>query len=545
MTNSLSILLTHDGALKLHDIEAVAHANAKVALEPKTRERLRTSRHVAEQHIKDHPEKRVYGVNTGFGSNYKDYVSAESLKQLQKNLILSHCVGVGPYAPAAVVRATILLRAASLSRGRSVVRPEVVETLIAMLNENVIPAVPRYGSVSASGDLAPLSHIAAVVIGSGRVLAGDGGVVSTTSKGTFKPIELEMKEGLALNNGCQYANAWGALATAAMIRLAETSALSTALHLQALRGMGRPFRPDLHELRPHPGSVLFARWVFDLLDGYSFRDVSTDVKFEHDGQIQDPYNLRCAAQVLGPCLDLIRRAEQTMEIEARSVTDNPIDLNSDLQNYDLDKITSGGHFHGMPLAIDVFGLLQAAGIMARLSNLRCARIVDEKRNKGLGPQVRGDRREPTESGLMIAEYTTAGLCNHIWGLTMPSHLMSLSTDSGQEDHVSMAANVAMRSYEAAERLGQILAIELAFASQAECIRAGNLSEKPVQRSDKLTEALKEIGAAFPPWRSASEEVGLSADASGDRELSLDIEKLAKKVLGGDITRACGYKFDRD
>jgi histidine ammonia-lyase len=533
--NGRTITLDENGNISLTDIEDVAHGRAKVGLAPAARQRLTDFRAAAEREIAANPDKRVYGLNTGFGSNYRDHVSAEDLKKLQRNLIISHCAGVGPYAPAPVARATTFLRAASLARGRSVVRPDVVEALLAMLNEGVTPAIPRQGSVSASGDLAPLSHVGAVVIGEGRVLTGDGAVETKRflreAKSAFAPIELEMKEGLALNNGCQYANAWGALATAAMRRLIEAAALTTSLHVQAMRGAGRPFREDLHRLRAHRGSQTMAQWVFALLDGYGLQDVSTDVKHAFDGQIQDPYNLRCAAQVLGPCLDLIARAEATMATEAQSVTDNPIDLNTSADAYDLDLITSGGHFHGMPVAVDAFGLLQAAGIMARLSNLRCARIVDQKRNKGLGPQMRGPNPSPAQSGLMIAEYTTAGLCNDIWALAMPSHLMSLSTDAGQEDHVSMAAGVAMRAHEAAERLARILAIELAFASQAEHVRANNPEEKPIALGARTRLALEKVREIFPVL-------------GEDRELSSDIERLAEKVLSGEVAKATGYSFER-
>jgi len=532
------------GSLTIEDIEDVAYGRAKVALDPAARARLQAFRERAEAELeaalKRDANKRVYGLNTGFGSNFKAYVAPEDLKQLQENLILSHCVGMGPLAPAHVVRATMLLRAASLARGHSIARPVLVETLIDMLNNNVTPAVPRYGTVSASGDLAPLSHIAAVVIGKGRVLDASGQAVATadflrTAKAAFTPIQLERKEGLALNNGCQYSNAWGALATAMMRRLIETAALNTALGVQVMRGAGRPFRADLHALRPHPGSMKVAAWVFALLDGYQFRDVGVDAKYEYDGKIQDPYNLRCAAQALGPCLDLIERAEATMTIEARSVTDNPIDLNTTTENYDLDLITSGGHFHGMSLAVDAFGLLQAAGVMGRLSNLRCVRIVDPAHNKGLGPQVRGANAKATESGLMISEYSTAGLCNHIWGLAMPSHLMSLSTDSGQEDHVSMAANVAMRAYEAAERLAELFAIELAFASQAEHVRQSEMGQpqalKPATLGKHTQAALEKVQQTFPL-------------VDGDRELSWDLMQLAEKVLSGEIVKASGYGFGR-
>ncbi len=538
------VTLDQAGSLTIADIEAVALGRAKVALAADALAQVAAMRERAERDLSAalaaDKDKRVYGLNTGFGSNFKDYVSPADLKQLQENLILSHCVGMGPPAPVSVVRATMLMRAASLARGHSIVRPVVIETLIDMLNNGVTPAVPRYGTVSASGDLAPLSHIAAVLIGKGRVLDAAGEAVATADylakhNAAFTPVSLEMKEGLALNNGCQYSNAWGALAAAMMRRLMEAATLNAAIGVQVMRGSGRPFRADLHALRPHPGAQDVAGWVFDLLDGYQFRDLGTDEKYDYDQRIQDPYNLRCAAQILGPCLDLIERAEATLTIEARSVTDNPIDLNESVDGYDLDLITSGGHFHGMSLAVDTYGLLQAAGIMARLSNMRCVRIVDAARNKGLGPQVRGANANSTESGLMLMEYTTAGLCNHIWGLASPSHLMSLSTDSGQEDHVSMAANVAMRAYEAAERLAELFAIELAFAAQAERVRQREMGQphalKPATLGKATQAALEAVDAAFPP-------------VDGDRELSWDMMQLAEKVLSGEIVKATGYGFGR-
>lgn len=548
-----TITLKHDGELSLADIDDVAHGRATVALDGETRTVVQAFRDKAVGVLTaPGSKKRIYGVNTGFGSNQKAAVPQEDLERLQRNLIRSHCIGVGEPAPAPVVRATMLLRAASLARGRSVVRPVVIETLIDMLNNDVTPVVPRDGSVSASGDLAPLSHIAAVVIGEGKVLTKNGPMRTAEAGAKFKPITLEMKEGLALNNGCQYTNAWGALAAAKMERLVDAAAVSTALHVQAMRGVGRPFHKDLHDLRRHPGSMTFARWVFELLDGYEFRDVDADVKLAYDGANQDPYNLRCSAQVLGPCVELIQRAKRTLEIEASSVTDNPIDLNAAADaSYDVNRITSGGHFHGMPLAVDIYGLLQAAGIMARISNMRCVRIVDPSRNKGLGPQVRGREPDATESGLMISEYTTAGLCNQIWGMAMPSHLMSLSTDSGQEDHVSMGANVAMRAYEAADRLAYILAIEMAFAAQAEEVRAFNIAnpvstganEKPAALGKLTQAALDRIKIAFPPWVSEKRKDD-PRPQKGDRELTWDIETLAQQVLSGQIAQATGYSFER-
>lgn len=535
-------------SLSMRQIEAVAHRRAQVRVSGAARKRVQAMREAAETATAS-SEETVYGLNTGFGSNFRDRVT--DLTSLQRNLIRSHCTGVGPLAPAEVVRATMLMRAASLARGCSIVRPEVIDKLVELLNKDIVPAVPRFGSVSASGDLAPLSHIAAVLMGEGRVMV-DGAAMPTgdflskaEARGApaFEPIVLQMKEGLALNNGCQYANAWTALAASKMQRLIEAAALTTALSVQATRGMGRPFRADLHALRPHPGAQTVARWVYALLEDYSFQDIPGREKAAYDGRIQDPYNLRCAAQILGPCLDLIQRAQTTVEIEANSVTDNPIDLNTAPENYDPDLITSGGHFHGMPLAVEAYGLLQAAGIMARLTNMRCARIVDKNRNSGLGPQVRGAAPEDEagknayaiRSGLMILEYTTAGLCNQIWGLASPSHLMSLSTDSGQEDHVSMAANVAIRADEAADRLAEALAIEMAFALQAGEVRRREPNawgdKRAIEVGKYMQAALNKIEQEFSP-------------VVEDRELSWDVMKLAEAVLSGEIVDSVREAFAR-
>ena len=588
MAAGRAIVLNKGSELSLANVAAVAaHPNARVSLHEGAKTYMASLRRAAEEQLGADPNRRVYGLNTGFGSNFRDYVSPERLRQLQRNLIISHCANMGAPAPREIVRATMLLRARSLAEGQSIIRPLVVETLLDCLNKDIVPAVPAHGSVSASGDLAPLSHIAAVLIGEGAILldargrAAFGAETVETPRylreaaqhglPVFAPVTLEMKEGLALNNGCQWSAAWAILATQRMRALIETAALTTARGVQAMVGMGRPFRDDLHALRPHPGAQEIAAWIWDLLDGYAFRDASADDRVAFDGEIQDPYNLRCAPQVLGACLDLIKRAEETLLCEANSVTDNPIDLNTNATSYRLDEITSGGHFHGMPVAVDTFGLLQAAGIMARLSNMRCVRYVDARRNKGLGPQVRGEAPDVTESGLLIAEYTTAGLCNEIWGLAMPSHLMSMSTDSGQEDHVSMAANVAMRAYQAAERLAEVLAIELAYASQAMITRSRNdglvtrvldqslggqtpapsqaawggrqrtvafektwrmsMSAAELAPSTLTAPAIAAIRQAFPP-------------VERDRELSKDLAVLAAQVLSGEIADATGYGFAR-
>jgi histidine ammonia-lyase len=574
-----------DTRLTLAQICAVARGQMRAALDPASAALIAARRARVVSHVTAHAETPIYGFNRGFGSNVRDAVRPEHLNTLQRNLILSHAVGVGEPAPIDVVRATMLLRAQSLALGHSVVRPDLILFLIAMLNAGVTPLVPRLGSVSASGDLAPLAHIALTMIGEGEAFFGNARMPArdALAKAGLSPIVLEMKEGLALTNGCQYATAWMALATDTMHTLIETAAITTALTGQVMLGADTPFRADLHALRPHPGSVEMAAKIHALFQDSPLRKFHG--AYDIDGEVQDPYNLRCAAQILGPCLDLINRAIATLEIEANSVTDNPIDVSALDETNPHDPtatILSGGHFHGMPLAVDAYGLLQAASIMARLTNMRCVRYVDQDRNKGLGPHLKwpgagsqapesvAPGRTPdalaTESGMLMPEYVTASLANQIWGLAMPSHVMSMSTDSGQEDHVSMAAIVAMRAHEAGLSLSQALAIELAYGAQAAAIRAVRLelrsralADHPVARP--LASDLSAPGApatleTYAPiwWRAMQAgDARLSAPCEAvlacvqahfptvtqDRYMAGELESLARAVRDGAINQAAG------
>lgn len=544
----------------------VALRGRNVVLAPVTKRLLAARRREIVEHVRDNPGERAYGFNTGFGHNVHLPVGDHSREELQRTLIHSHSSGVGPDADIATVRATMVLRANSLARGHSAVRPVVVETLLALLNAGITPAVPRYGSVSASGDLAPLSHVALALLGEGHVYhKGKRGPAAKALKAAgIVPLVLGMKEGLGLNNGVQYSNALGILAAGKLDTLLKTAAITTSLSAQVMLGADTPFRADLHALRPHPGAQRMARWIFALMKGSPLREAHRN--FDVDGELQDPYNLRCAAQVLGACAELLERAEKTFTIEANSVTDNPILLKA--KNGRHIDIVSGGHFHGMPVAIDIYGLVQAVSMMAVLVNLRCARYVDGKRNKGLGADLKwpGDvdaklraglsparekalrAYQAVSSAMMIPEYATAGLANAIWGLAMPSHLMSIPTDAGQEDHVSMASNVGLRLHDALDRLSDSLAIELAFAFQAAEIRkdmrgfptrsAANekgwqaLKAKDCELSKSGEALLKEVRRHFQV-------------VTEDRSLSDELAVLSRAVMAGDFVRcaeAAGMVF---
>jgi histidine ammonia-lyase len=536
----------------------------------------------------------AYGFNRGFGHNVGLPVPAEKRDELQLNLIRSHSCGVADPAPVEIVRGAMYLRALSLARGHSGVRPQVVEALVNLLNAGITPLVPRLGTVSASGDLAPLSHIALALIGEGEVFyRGERRPASAAlAEAGIDPLVLEMKEGLALNNGVQYSNAYGLWCLEKMDVLLKSAAVATALTAQVMLGADTPFRSDLHSLRPHRGSRLVAGWLFELMAGSPLRE--SHRSFDVDGEIQDPYNLRCAPQILGACAELLERARTTFAIEAAAVTDNPVILQAgrDFETACPDEkarafdgafvdIVSGGHFHGMPVAVDLYGLLQACGIMCRLSNMRAVRYIDGKRNKELGSDLKPygnldyldwavhpdnyrdlpedfrahvdslypkktamETEQAVSSTFMIPEYVSAGLTNWIWGSCMPVHLFSLSTDAGQEDHVSMAANVAIRLQESLPRVAEVIAIELALGSQAaELRKTMRCIPSRLKKWHPLTEAetsLNPVGEAV--LNAVRERFPLVVE---DRALGSDTSRLGEAVMEGRIVEAAeaaGFSF---
>ena len=551
-----TISLSLNGKVSIEDVIEVAEDRAAVVLEAQTAEELDRRKKEVDAYVVASGAP-AYGFNRGFGHNVHLPVKDEDLEALQLNLIRSHACGVGEPAPTPIVRATMLLRARSLARGHSGVRAAVVQQLLQFLNKGLTPVVPRLGSVSASGDLAPLSHIALALLGEGWILPrGQQQPLAASdalTQAQLAPLKLKMKEGLALNNGAQFSTALTIYCLFRLDRLLETACLTTALSAQVMLGTDTAYRQDLHDLRQHPGAEKTARWIFEFMANSPIREFHRNHNV--DGEVQDPYNLRCAAQVLGACWELLDKARATLTIEANSVTDNPVILRATAAHGfappDHGKfidIVSGGHFHGMPVAIEAYGLMQAMAIMARLSNMRCARYVDAKRNKGLGddlkwpgplaPSADDHHHQAISSAMMIPEYTSAGLTNWLFGQAMPSHLFSLSTDAGQEDHVSMAANVALRVYDSLERLAEVLAIELAFASQAAAIRqhmdhipslAPGKKEAPWDPEHRCLNgpgeaALEAIRAVFPIVKE-------------DRYMADELKQLARRVLDGTILRS--------
>ena len=581
----------HEMTYTLEDVARVA-AGEVAELAKDTKAMLDDRRRAIEQFVAE-TEAPSYGFNRGFGHNVDQAVPLDRCPELQENLIRSHSAGVGEFAPKEVVRAAMFIRAISLARGHSGVRPVVVETLLAMLNRDVTPCVPVFGSVGASGDLVPLSHIALTMLEGEGGLAFFGGDVLPAEDAMraagIPRIRLASKEGLALNNGVTFSTAYGVLSCLRVETLLKTAAVATAMSLQVLLGSDTPFRADLHALRPHPGAVKMAQWISRLIHGSPI--VEAHRPYDIDGEVQDPYSLRCSAQVLGACHELVSAARTALQVEVNSVTDNPLllpvpqgDPRKGAWVGQVVDIVSGGHFHGMPVAVHLYGLLQAMAIMASLSNTRCARFVDGRRNRGLNEDLKwrdewqedGVQRDAVSSGMMVPEYVSAALTNAILGAAMPSHLFSMPTDAGQEDHVSMCATLAARLWDTLPRLAELLAIELAFATQAAAIRRRadhipskvNLTQDELSRlshlKDRLTEEarrllnsryerpLHDVLCEFtvrhpiapeerllsPACEAVRKEVeAIFPTVTRDRVLSFELRELATWVSGGGALRA--------
>ncbi len=563
----MNITIDHTAQLTLDDIMAVAEGGAKAVLAESTKDLLATRRGQIESSIIDQ-EFPAYGFNRGFGHNVDLSVKAEHLADLQENLIISHAVGAGDPMDETVVRITMLLRANSLARGYSGIRPELVQSILDMLNAGITPVVPELGSVGASGDLAPLSHIALALIGRGKVIF-EGETLPTEvafKRANLQPIKLAMKEGLALNNGVQFMNGIGLYCCHRLKTLLKTAAVNSALTAQVMLAPDTYFRADFHAVRPHPGAQHVADWIWQLMQDSPIRNAHRD--FKTDGQVQDPYNIRCAAQILGTAHDLITQAETSLLIEANSATDNPILLPDENGNH-VD-VVSGGHFHGMPVAVQVYNLMQATGIMASLSHQRSVRFVDPNRNKGLGRDLKwpglSEDEKAISSGMMMLEYASASLLNSLWGDAMPSHLFNISTNSGQEDHVSMGTGLAVRLMKTMPKASHILSIELAYILQAVAIRKkldtiptetelpkwvtdelvdlkgrmnghgkGVIFDANVIREHPLSDEEKTLSPACETLFATITEKKLFPIVEHDRYLSEDIAGLAKFLSNGGVT----------
>jgi len=444
----------------------------------------------------------VYGVNTGFGKLASIRIDARDTECLQRNLILSHSAGVGPPLEADVVRLIMALKMVSLGRGASGVRWQVIELLQKMLARGVLPVIPAQGSVGASGDLAPLAHMAAVMIGEGQAIL-DGTVMDgagALARAGLHPIRLGPKEGLALINGTQVSTA---LALAGLFdgwRVAVTSITTGALATEAAMGSGAPFRAEIHALRGQPGQIAVAAALREMLAGSEIRESHRD----GDERVQDPYCIRCQPQVAGAALDIMRQAARVLEIEANAVTDNPLVLGDG-------SIVSGGNFHAEPVGFAADQIAMALSELGAIAQRRISLLVDPALSFGLPAFLSPD--PGLNSGLMIAEVTSAALMSENKALANPRVIDSTPTSANQEDHVSMACHGARRLGEMVENLAGIIAIEALAGVQGIELRA------PLKTSPALAAHMETLRSHVPAL-------------GQDRQISPDIVQARELVCKG-------------
>jgi histidine ammonia-lyase len=496
----------HPGATPLGTLEALWRGNKTVRLAAGSRDRTDTAAAAVARAAEG--SEPVYGVNTGFGKLASIRIPPKDTARLQRNLILSHCCGVGEPLDAATTRLIMALKLLSLGRGASGTRWETVALLTECLNRGVLPVIPAQGSVGASGDLAPLAHMAAVLLGEGRATYQGETLpaAEALSRAGLDPIALGPKEGLALINGTQVSTAMALTGLWRAWDCLRASVVTGALSTDAIMGSTAPLQPAIHELRGHRGQIAFATAQRALLDGSEIRESHR----EGDTRVQDPYCIRCQPQVVGAAMDILSFAARTLETEANAVTDNPLVLVDD------DMIVSGGNFHAEPVAFAADQIALAMAEIGAIAQRRVALMVDPTLSHDLPPFLTPD--PGLNSGLMIAEVTTAALMSENKHLANPCSTDSTPTSANQEDHVSMAAHGARRLGRMAENLTVILGVEALAAAQGIEFRA------PLVTSPSLQDVIARI-------RSVSPRV------EEDRYLAPDLEAAAALVRDGALTEA--------
>ena len=447
----------------------------------------------------------VYGVNTGFGKLASIKIDAADVATLQRNLILSHCCGVGEALPENVVRLIMALKLVSLGRGASGVRLELVRLIEAMLHKGVTPLIPEKGSVGASGDLAPLAHMTAVMIGEGEAFYQGERLPGRTAlaKAGLAPVILAAKEGLALINGTQVSTALALAGLFRAHRALKAALITGAMSTDAAMGSSAPFHPDIHTLRGHKGQIDAGAALRSLLEGSVIRESH----IEGDERVQDPYCIRCQPQVDGACLDLLRAVARTLEIEANAVTDNPLVLADN-------SVVSGGNFHAEPVAFAADQIALAVCEIGAIAQRRIALLVDPALSYGLPPFL--SRHPGLNSGLMIAEVTSAALMSENKQMAHPASVDSTPTSANQVDHVSMACHGARRLLPMTENLFTILGIEALCAAQGVELRG------PLKTSPQLEAVIRTIRAAVPTLED-------------DRYMATDLATARDLVSSGGIT----------
>ncbi|KQT50982.1 histidine ammonia-lyase [Aureimonas sp. Leaf454] len=493
------------GAVTLETLERIYGGAGPVRLDPGCRSAVEAAaRRIAEIASGD---RAVYGINTGFGKLASVRIAPGDVATLQRNLILSHCCGVGGPLDSGVVRLVMATKLLSLGHGASGVRLEIVALIEAMLEADILPVIPGQGSVGASGDLAPLAHMAAAMIGEGEVVWNGErmGSRQALAAAGLEPVVLAAKEGLALINGTQVSTALALAGLFRATRAFQASLVTGALSTDAAMGSSAPFHPEIHTLRGHRGQIDAGAALRALLAGSAIRDSHLD----GDERVQDPYCLRCQPQVGGACLDLLRQAGRTLEIEANAVTDNPLVLSDG-------SVVSGGNFHAEPVAFAADTIALAICEIGAIAQRRIALLVDPALSFGLPPFLA--RNPGLNSGLMIAEVTSAALMSENKQMAHPASVDSTPTSANQEDHVSMACHGARRLLPMAQNLSAIIGIEAITAAEGVEHRA------PLETGPELRKAMSVIRGVVQPL-------------GEDRYLAGDLAAAGELVRSGALTGA--------
>ncbi|MBP9204664.1 MAG: histidine ammonia-lyase [Kofleriaceae bacterium] len=475
-------LVLGDEPLTLENLVAVARRRRPVTIGAGAESAMRRSRQVVDEVVAGgDAAPAVYGVNTGFGALAEVRISASEVTQLQRNLVRSHAAGVGQALARDATRAMILLRAAVLATGRSGARPVCCQRLVDLLNRGVHPVIPGRGSVGASGDLAPLAHLALALIGEGDAEYDDKVMASARAleRAGIAPLELEAKEGLTLLNGTQHMTAVGGLAVHDAEVTCRIADVAGALSLEALLGTDRAFDERVVGARPHPGQIEVGRVLRALLAGSEIAASHRDC-----GKVQDPYSLRCMPQVHGASRDMLGFARQVLEREANSSTDNPLVF------ADTGEMISGGNFHGQPVAIALDAAAIAVAELANISERRIEQLVNPHLSSGLPPFLAP--ASGLNSGFMIAQVSAAALVSENKILAHPASVDSIPSSAGREDHVSMGATAALKLATVLDHVRTVLAIEMLCAAQGVDLR------RPLRTSAPLEAVHAAIRAVVPP-----------------------------------------------
>ena len=511
----MTVVSLGKGDLSFDDVLAVAREGAKVELTPTALDALARGRAVVEE-LAAAPTP-TYGISTGFGALATRHIDPEMRAALQRSLIRSHAAGLGELVEPEVVRALVLMRLKTLATGHTGVRPVVAETMAALLNAGITPAVREYGSLGCSGDLAPLAHVALVLMGEGEVVGEDGKEIPAgpvLAAHGIAPVELAPKEGLALINGTDGMLGMLIMALRDFEQLLKIADVSAAMSVEAQLGTDRVFRSELHAIRPHPGQAASAANLIKLLE-------NSGVMASHRGdntcnRVQDAYSLRCSPQVAGAARDTLAHAATVAERELAAIIDNPVVLVED------GRVESNGNFHGAPVAYVLDFLAIAAADLASIAERRTDRMLDVARSHGLPPFLADD--PGVDSGLMIAQYTQAALVSENKRLAAPASVDSIPSSAMQEDHVSMGWSAARKLRTALDNLGKVLAIELLTAARALDLRA---PLQPAPATAAAVAALRERGVGGPgPDRYLSVEMRAAEQAVRDGSVLAAVEAVA-------------------